>query len=311
MNSLFQKKRNVALIAVFYTFLWGLCFPLVKLCMSEFGVEDSNYSKCLVAGIRFIVSGLGLCLCLYFFREKSALPSKKALPYLLGYGLLATSLQYAFTYIGLSHVDGAKGAIFDQLCVFIIIILSGLLLRGDHLSSAKIIGAAVGFLGILAVSTGKMSFSFTASGEGMMVLAALCQVGAYFIAAVSAHRVKAIALVGYGQLFGGIALSVFAFLAGGSIPNISVLGILILLLLSIISALAYVLSLIPLKYFPASEISVFNLLITVFGVSMSAVVLGENVFRINYLISLLLISLGIILVNITGKDRTDHDRKNL
>jgi len=68
-----------------------------------------------------------------------------------------------------------------------------------------------------------------------------------------------------------------------------------------ISAIAYVLSLMPLKYFPASEVSSFNLLITVFGVVMSALILGENIFRWNYLISLLLISSGIVIINLKGK----------
>ena len=69
------------------------------------------------------------------------------------------------------------------------------------------------------------------------------------------------------------------------------------LMLSAISAIAYILSLIPLKYFPASEVSVFNLLITVFGVVMSGIVLGESIFRLNYLIALVLIALGILAVN--------------
>ena len=72
-------------------------------------------------------------------------------------------------------------------------------------------------------------------------------------------------------------------------------------MLVLISAVSYTLSLMPLKYFPASEVSSFNLLITVFGVVMSAALLGENIFRLNYLISLALIGLGIMLINKRGK----------
>ena len=79
--------------------------------------------------------------------------------------------------------------------------------------------------------------------------------------------------------------------------TVSPIGIITLIGLSLISAIAYVLSLIPLKYFPASEISVFNLLITVFGVVMSALVLGENIFKISYLAALIFISVGIFCVN--------------
>ena len=82
----------------------------------------------------------------------------------------------------------------------------------------------------------------------------------------------------------------------------SIEGVLYLAGLAAISAIAYVLSLIPLKYFPASEVSVFNLLITVFGVVMSGIVLGEQIFRWNYLISLTLIIVGILLVNWRKKE---------
>ena len=305
MADLFSKKRNVVFLAIFYTFLWGCCFPLVKLCMDGFNVTD-NLSKCLVAGIRFTLAGLGLVAYSVIRGKRDALPTRAELHYLLGYGLLATTLQYAFTYIGLSNVDGAKGAIFDQLCVFLIIILGGLFFKNDRLTPVKVLGCVIGFLGIIAVSTEKMTFSFALEGEGMMTLAALCQTGAYFLAIACAGKVEPTKLVGYGQLTGGILLTVFSLVMGGRITKITAQGVLTLLALAPFAAVAYVLSLLPLKYFSASEISVLNLLIPVFGVVISGLVLGENIFRINYLISLALIILGILLVNWRKRNHVEH-----
>ena len=300
--SIFEKKRNVVFIAIFYTFLWGLCFPLVKLCMQAFEIADGdNMSKCLVAGIRFTLAGLGLTVYNLIKDKKEAFVRKSEIPYLLGYGVLATSLQYGFTYIGLSNVDGAKGAIFDQLCVFIIIIVGGLLLKNDKLTVLKIIGCLVGFAGVIAVNTEKMSFTFALDGELMMTISALCQTGAYFVAAMCAGKIAATKLVGYGQLFGGIMLIAFSLIMGGRIRVFTAPAVLLLLLLALLAAVPYVLSLIPLKYFPASEVSVFNLLITVFGVVMSGIILGENIFKLNYLASLILISIGIFTVNYRGR----------
>ena len=213
------------------------------------------------------------------------------------YGILGTSLQYAFTYIGLSNVDASKGAIFDQLGVFIIVIFGGLFLKNDKLSPLKIIGCVIGLAGVLSTSTERLTFTFSLEGEGMMTLAALCQTGAYFVAVFSAGKFSATKLVGYGQLIGGVLLTAFSLIMGGRISTVSVSGILLLLALAAISAVAYVLSLIPLKYFPASEVSVFNLFISVFGVVMSGLVLGENVLKLNYLIAFILISLGVFAVN--------------
>ena len=295
-SDVFYSKKAVALIAVFYTFLWGSAFPLVKLCMDSFGITD-NLSKCLVAGIRFAVSGAAIVVWTVCRKQKAEKPaSGQVLPILL-YGLLGTALQYGFTYIGLSNVDGAKGAIFDQLCVFFIIIASGLFLKNDKITPFKLLGCVIGFIGTLCISSEKMRFTFSPNGEGMMILAALCQTGAYLVATVSIYKVSAMRLVGYGQLLGGVILVLFALAVGGNIPQISMQGIVCLVALSAISAVAYILSLIPLKYFPASEISVFNLLITVFGVLMSGIVLGESVWRWNYLAALVLITLGIWTVN--------------
>ena len=298
----FSKKKNVALIAVFYTFLWGTAFPLVKLCMEAFCISD-NMSKCLVAGIRFLISGAMLLIFSKLNSPDTAVLKKSQFKYVVLYGISGTAIQYALTYIGLSAVDGSKGAIFDQLCVFMVILAGGLFFKNDRLSITKILGCITGFMGVVAVSTEKIGFSFALSGEGVMVMAAVCQTVSYFVAKASADKVPAIGLVGYGQFTGGILLIIFSLLAGGRIGFVESAGtgIIYLLMLAAISAVAYVLSLIPLKYFPASEISVFNLLITVFGVVMSALILGENVFRLNYLVALILISLGIILVNYQKK----------
>ena len=293
----FSVKRNVIFTAIFYTFLWGSCFPVVKICMESFGVADDNMSKCLVAGIRFVIAGLiTLTCCKLFIKEKTKM-GKTQFGYAVLYGLLATALQYAFTYISLSKIDGSKGAIYDQLCVFAVVLLSGLIFKSDKLNFNKIIGCIVGFAGIVIINIDGLTFDFSLGGEGVMLLAVLCQTVAYFVAKASNDKISAPYLVGYGQFIGGVLLVAFSLVAGGRIDTVNTVGVVTLLALALISAVAYVLSLMPLKYFPASEISSFNLLITVFGVVMSALVLNENIFKWNYGVSLVLIALGILFIN--------------
>jgi len=298
MDSFFKSKRNVVLTAIFYTFLWGCAFPLVKICMEAFKIQDSdNMSKCLVAGIRFSFAGI-LALVWCYFKEETKISIKPSqVKTVILYGILGTALQYAFTYIGLSRIDGSKGAIYDQLCVFIIVLTSGIFFKSDKLNLNKIIGVVLGFTGVLVINTDGVSFTFNPLGEGIMLCAVLCQTAAYFVSKGTAETISAPKLVGYGQLIGGILLCIFSVLSGGRIYGINAAAVASLIALILISAVAYILSLMPLKYFPASEVSSFNLLITVFGVVMSSVMLGENIFRWNYGASLLLISAGIILIN--------------
>ena len=299
MDNFLKKKSNVVLIAIFYSFLWGTAFPLVKICMEQFEAVD-NMSKCLMAGIRFTLSGLLLTL-FSAIKEPGFLKTDKQNGItVLIYGVFL-ALQYAFTYIGLSNINASAGAIFDQLCVFIIIIVSCAFLKNDKLTAAKIIGCIVGFAGIIMVNTDGLSFSFSFKGEGAMICAALLQAAAYFVAVFSANKLSAVKLVSLGQFIGGLLMICFALIFGGNIGAVTFAGVVVLIGLALISAIAYVLSLLPLKFFPASEIAVFNLLITVFGVIMSALVLGENIFRFNYFAALALVSAGIILVNLKVK----------
>lgn len=296
--SFWSKKRNVALIAVFYTFLWGSAFPLVKLCVEGFAIpEGDNFSKCLVAGIRFFLSGL-LTLSLYRVVEKRPLSWNKAqIKHTVIYGILGTAFQYAFTYIGLTNIAGSKGAVFDQLSVFLVVLASGLFFRDDHLNLFKVIGCAVGFAGIMITNLTKLEFTFSFEGEGCMILAAVCNASSYFVAKKSSDTLSAMALVGGGHLVGGAVLCLFSLLCGGRLTTVNFTAVFTLLLLVGISSVAYILSLMPLKYHPASETSSFQLLITVFGAVMSALLLGESILRWNYLLALILIGLGIALVN--------------
>ncbi len=299
-------KRNVVFVAICYTFLWGLAFPFVKMCMENFHIADwDNMSKCLVAGIRFSFSG-GFTLVFCWFTDETKLKIEKVqIKSILLYAILATTLQYAFTYIGLSRVNGSKGAVYDQLCVFLIILSSGLFFKEDKLNGNKIAGCILGFAGVIFTNIEGFSFSFSFGGEGIMLLAVLCQTVSYFVAKCASNHLSAAKLVGYGQAIGGVILIGFALACGGRIQTANVPALLTLAVLIFISAFAYVLSLMPLKYFPASEISSFNLLITIFGAVTSAILLRENIIEWNYILAVVLISGGILLVNLGRKNHVE------
>lgn len=290
-----KSKKGAAVLAVFYTFLWGCAFPLVKICITQFQITDSdNNSKILLAGIRFFLSGvITVLLC----PKKESFKRDKSIYVCLLYGLFATCLQYAFTYIGLSRISGSKGAIFDQVSVFAVVLFSGFFFKNDRLSLRKIVGCSLGFLGTIVVSLDGLNFQFSLGGEGMMLLASLCNAAGCFVAKKHTDQIHPLKLVGIGQLFGGILLLVYSLLVGAKITVITPLGVITLLALSLISCIAYVLSLLPLKYHPVSVISTYNLLITVFGAIMSSVMLKENILRLDYLLSIILVSLGIFIVN--------------
>ena len=89
---------------------------------------------------------------------------------------------------------------------------------------------------------------------------------------------------------------------GGHITKVTPSGIGLLVYLALVSAVAYSLWGILLKYNPVSRVTVFGFMNPVFGVLLSARLLGETdqASGILGLLSLLLVSVGIYVVN-SGK----------
>ena len=108
-----------------------------------------------------------------------------------------------------------------------------------------------------------------------------------------------VALSGYQFVFGGIILSVVGLIMGGSLTFCSGACYANLIYMGFISAGAYTLWGVLLKYNPVSRIAVFGFINPVMSVLLSALILGENreAFSPTGLLALVLISLGIIIVN--------------
>lgn len=80
-----------------------------------------------------------------------------------------------------------------------------------------------------------------------------------------------------------------------------------LLYLACLSAIAYALWGVLLKHNPVSKITVFNFSVPVFGVLLSEIMLSEesNVNPINLILTLILVSLGIFMLNYKKSKKTD------
>ena len=80
-------------------------------------------------------------------------------------------------------------------------------------------------------------------------------------------------------------------------------GILLLLYMAFISAGAYTLWSLLLKHNPVSKVAVFAFFTPVFGVILSAIILGESTsFQLKTFLALLFVCVGIIIVNYKKKE---------
>lgn len=293
------RKRNIVILAVLCTLLWGSAFPGVKIGYQLFQIEAGDLGgKLLFAGMRFTLAGMLTLLAAFLLHKKVVLPTKTNLKGILILGFTQTFVQYVFFYIGISNTTGSKGAIVNATGTFMTVILGYLCYKNEKLGFLKILGCVIGFLGIIIVNLGKQeALSMSLEGEGFLLVAAFTFAIGSIISKYIAKQEDPIILTGYQMTFGGILLILLALVCRGKVHTFSLPAGMTLLYLSLLSAIAFTIWMTLLKYNSVSKISIFNALVPVFGVILSSAFLGENIINLQSLLGLIFVSAGIYIVN--------------
>ena len=302
-----QKSSSILLVALVVAVLWGSAYPGVKIGFEWFHIatEDAA-SKILFAGIRFFLAG-AMVVGFASVRERRLIrPTHAELPHVAALGLILTSVQYIFYYIGLAHISASKGAILFSCGTFLAVLSSPLLVRGERLTLRKVLGCCIGFAGVVFVNGGSVDGGVTLLGEGFILIAAASfGLGSTWSKTVSANSSPTM-VTGYQMLIGGAVLCILGPLLGGRLTYVTLQGILLLLYLSFLSAAAFSLWTLLLKHNDVGKVTVYNFLVPVFGTALSGIFLHEDVLTLQNLLALALVCLGIVIVNLphaAGKQR--------
>ena len=297
-QSIFQRPLWVVMFALTAAIAWGWAYPLIKLGFQELGITaDMTGSKMLFAGIRFTISGLIVLAIAKATRRSFSIASAGSWAYLLTFALFNTTIHYACFYIGLSHSEGSRAAILNSLGVFMLVLLACMFFKSDKLTTRKIVGCAIGFTGILALNLGSgNSGQFSLLGDGMIILNALCSAIAGLMTRGLGKRMDIFAGTGYSLAIGGILLILPGILIGGTLPAVTLTGIIYLILLIAISALGFTLYNKLLSYNPVGKVAIFNSLIPAVGAITSCICLNEP-FYWKYVMATILATTGIYIIN--------------
>ena len=210
------------------------------------------------------------------------------------------SCSIFFFYVGLANTTGVKASIIEGVNVFVAVLVASLLFQQEKLTGKKIVGCLIGFAGVVIVNLGgSMDMGFRLTGEGFIFLSTV----AYAFSSVFLKRYSKdenpVLLSGYQFITGGIIMCVIGLLMGGKVHGFAAASTGMLVYLAVVSAVAYSLWGILLKYNPVSKVAVFGFMNPVFGVILSALLLGEGAQAagVKSLIALLLVSIGIYVVN--------------
>ncbi len=293
-----MTKNKSIVLTLFVMLLWGSLFPMVKLGYSAYNISTVG-DILLFAGIRFTVCGFIISLFAFFTNKKDFNASKASIVPILFSGLFAIILHYGFTYMGLSLTDSSKTAIIKQIGVLLYVCFSFMFFKEDKPTVTKIIGAVLGFCGIIAINWGSGGVSFNI-GDLLIILASFCTVFSNVISKKALTNVNPITLTGISQLFGGIILLISGAALGGKMQfNISKWYI--FTYICVASILSYTIWFTVVKKSELSKLFIIKFAEPVFACMFGALLLDENILKLQYLFALVLISAGILLANLCLK----------
>ena len=300
------RPAVVAVLALICCGLWGSAFPCIKIGYRLFQIpaEDAG-AQIVFAGFRFFLAGILALLLGSLLEKRILLPPKAAAGKIVKLSMMQTVFQYLFFYLGLAHTTGVKGAIIVGSNSLVTILIAACLFRQEQLTGRKLAGCLAGLAGVVAANRaqGGLSFSFTFNGEGFVFLSVISYGFSSVFLKKYSHDYDPVLLSGWQFVLGGGILALMGTLMGGRLEYMTCQGILMLLYLGFLSAVAYSLWGILLKYNPVSKVAIYGFSNPVMGVFLSALLLGEGgqAFCLQNVIALCLVSGGIFLVNYRSK----------
>lgn len=299
---LFANQYISIILMLIVCALWGSLFPIVKIGYSAFCVVADDISTVILfAGLRFVVSGIIMISVSWIKTGNIKLPAKAEFSSIFLVGLTSIVLHYGFTYIGLSLGEGSKSAIIKQVGFLFLSCFAFIFEKEDKFSWPKLCAGILGFAGIIVTSMDDTGMSFRA-GDLMLIMASFCSVISNVISKQIINRVNPIQLVAYSQLLGGVCLCIAGLLLGGKIEYVDWKGVLVFAYICFASIAAYSLWNVLLKYNDLSKMSVIKFSEPLFAVIFSGILLGENIFKISYLIAFVIIFVAILLSNVKKRN---------
>ena len=300
-SAIYTHPFIMALLATICCLLWGSAFPAIKLGYLWFDITaETTGTQILFAGCRFTLAGILTVIIGSILARKVLLPKRESLKKIAILSIFQTSLHYFCFYVGLAHTTGIKSSILNGISVFVAILIAVLVFKQEKLTAVKLLGSILGFSGIVLVNlTGTgLDFSFSMQGEGMIILSTICYGISSALIRMYGKDENPVVLSGYQFALGGLVMIIIGYLTGARLNVLTGKGILILIYLAFVSAVAYTVWSILLHHNDVSKVAVFGCLNPVFGAILSALILNESgqSFGIKEVIALVLISGGIFIV---------------
>jgi drug/metabolite transporter (DMT)-like permease len=292
---------NGFFIILLLTVLWGLNYPAVK-------VSNTGLSPVFTTFLRSVIAtffGVFYCVAV-----KQPLFHRNILLFHGAMVGILFGIEFVFLYFGLLYTNSARAAILVYLSPFVVAIGAHLFLK-ERLSSLKIVGLILAFLGIFLVFKGKPT-----GYNRMMFIGDLCEIMAaifwgattIYIKKYLAQRVHPINTFLYQLAFsipiifiGALLLDKGTWIKSFTMPVVSSL-----FYQSVIVAFASYLAWFKLIHvYPVAQLSVFTFLTPIFGV-LAGVIFMKDQWTMELIAGLIFVCIGIYCTNYQKRQRAQR-----
>ena len=297
-EKLFTWPPAVFFWALICALLWGSAFPMVKTGFVMLDIQHSTGGKLYFAAYRFLLAGLMIFAGVLVSGKPIGLSHRRDFGAMVLTGLLQTTLQYTFFYIGLSNTTGVKASIIIGSGSFFLALFSHLWFKDDPITVRKSAGLILGFVGIVLVNlrSDGLDFHMTLTGEGFILLTALSSTLALIVVKKTAARVYPPLMSAYQLVTGAVALFLLAlFFESPAVLAFSGPSLVLLLYLSFLSAAAFSLWYTLIQHNRLSSMAVYRFLIPVCAVLLSVAIIDTEHLQWPALAALVLVCLGMLL----------------
>jgi len=298
-----QHPRGAVVAVLFAALLWGSAFPSIKRGYALLEIDPARgLSDALAfAGVRFLLAGLFLLVGASVFKLGVVVREPRTLVRLAALGLVQTTLQYTTFYSGMLYTTGVKASVIVASGSFFLAALSPIFFRDDRLTRRRVVGLVVGFFGVVVANLARSDaadLEVQWLGDGLILATGLCSAVASLLSKRLVRDLHPAVVNGYQATFGALVLLLVSIPTTGlGVARIDVEVVLLTLYLATVTATAFTLYYLVVKYHDLSRVAAYRFLIPLSGVTLSALLIPGEELRPSLVGAAALVGVGIWVVN--------------
>lgn len=271
-----NKKNGLLLVIGLFVInvFWGGSFIANAIALKDIGPIE-------IASLRFFLAAPLLFIITYLWKGRQFFKiDMKDMPTIIMMAITGVTLQYILQVSSQSFTTATNASLLINTSVFFIMILSAMFL-GEKLTSWKVIGAIVGFIGVaFLVSNGTLSFDLGGSvaGDLLIVFCGLLWAIYSIYGKKIAPKYHPLAVLNYIFIIGTIGFIPFYLLTPHkSVFTISLPAIGAIVFLAIFcSIVAYLIYNIALEKMGATNVAVYIYFVPLSTIVFAYLILGET-----------------------------------